>query len=50
MMGEIVLVLMGFMIAAVFGYIAWDAVHSSTRLTGKNTPQKKIDSANQGSL
>lgn len=31
MMGDIILILMGLMIAAVFAYFAWDITHSDTK-------------------
>ncbi|SFM56756.1 hypothetical protein SAMN05421880_12130 [Nitrosomonas nitrosa] len=30
-MGDIILILMGIMIAAVFAYFAWDAIHSNSK-------------------
>ncbi len=30
-MGDIILILMGFMIAAVFAYLAWDVTHSDSK-------------------
>ena len=30
-MGDIILILMGLMIAAVFAYLAWDVIHSNSK-------------------